>query len=52
MRIEIGDLVRHTTYNSIGIVLTAASYRRQREIVWLDGTITMVKSHRLEVICK
>jgi hypothetical protein len=48
---KVGDLVRHTTYNCIGIVLTAASYRRQREVVWLDGTKTMVKSHRLEVIC-
>ena len=47
---KIGDLVRHVSYNSIGIVLTAANYRRQREVAWVDGTTTMVKSHSLEVI--
>ena len=47
---KIGDLVRHVSYNSIGIVLTAANYRRQREVAWVDGTTTMVKSRSLEVI--
>ena len=49
---KIGDLVRHVSYNSIGIVLTAANYGRQRQVAWVDGTITWIPSHRLEAICE
>ena len=47
---KIGDLVRHVSYNSIGIVLTAGYYGRQRQVAWLDGTTSWIPSHRLEVI--
>ena len=47
---KIGDLVRHVSYNSIGIVLTPANYGRQRQVAWVDGTTTWMPSHRLEVI--
>ncbi len=47
---KIGDLVRHISYNSIGIVLTEANYGRQRQVAWADGTITWIPSHRLEVL--
>ena len=47
---KVGDLVRHVSYNSIGIVLTAANYRRQRQVAWVDGTITWIQSRRLETL--
>jgi len=47
---KIGDLVRHVSYNSIGIVLTDANYRRQRQVAWVDGTITWIPIRRLELL--
>ena len=49
---KVGDLVSHVSYNSIGIVLTAASYGRQTQVAWVDGTTSWIPSNRLEVLCK
>ena len=48
---KVGDLVRHVSYNSIGIVLTAANYGRQTQVAWVDGTTSWIPSHRLEALC-
>ena len=47
---KVGDLVRHVSYNSIGIVLTAPNYSWQTQVAWVDGTITWIPSRRLETL--